>query len=984
MRRLFPLFWLIAAAVVPGFSQQPFSKNYQTGEGLPSNYLYSVLQDSKGYIWVTTDVGVSRFDGQTFTSYNTSHGLPDNEIFSLCEDRKGRIWFATLNGKAGFFYNGIIYNENNTELLRQCDVKGLIIRLFEQEDGRIAYCGVYKTILIDLERGAIEQRATESGVVVTWPNPGNEIGGAAHYFGRIGAGGFETLAKMPVLTQTIQAITIGDTLLISADRSIYFFERYTGRMLHVVTRLDEGNQYIFIKKIGQNLWAGTRNGAIRMDYPSLKKEKTYLKGRSVSGILEDREGGLWFSTFEEGLFYVPDPGIVHYGLEDGLLHKRIICLSRDVQQHLWIGLEGSAYAVFDGQKIESNVIFHKNVTNKNIRNIRHFPDGSTLVIGKAGTLVIRGKEKKLLVQRASDVNIDHQGVYWAGLNGIFEIPPTLVKHKTLRTDAPLDIADANPLYGIPRISRFRGFKVEKIEFDEQHHTWIGTHNGLFKIGPDGLEVKVLPYSIKDLEFDFQKQKLWVLSESKGLFSIQQGRPADSIAIRNQYGEVICRDLCRGDDGQYWVGTASGLFCVQEAGGQLHLTNFWGVLGLGWDKINAVEVIDNQVFIGKDDGLLAIPESILLRSPPSPLPLIKSVRINQQQQAVDVHKTVVMAYGQGSLSIEFEGLSYREPQYLRYRYRLSGLDSVWRETANEAIEFASLRPGDYVFEVFTINGAGEKSAFSASIRVQVLPPFWLRGWFFVLTGLVMVGGVFFYIKWRENRLRSGYERERQWIESSREKAELQRKNADLKMLALRLQMNPHFIFNVLNTIKGHYGQEKWVEANAFIGKFARLLRFNLDYSNALIPLEREVELLRIYLELSQIRYPDKIRFQINIAPEINPMDAMIPSMLIQPFVENAVIHGLAPKSSAGDIFIDFQLYDNELLAEIRDTGVGRAAAAHLKLRDPHKPLATQITLERLQLLRDNTRTSPALEILDLFENEQSAGTKVVLRIPIEFV
>lgn len=948
---------------------------------MPSNYLYSVFQDSKGYIWVTTDVGVSRFDGQTFTPYNTSHGLPDNEIFSLCEDRKGRIWFATLNGKTGFYYNGIIYNENNTELLRQCDVKGLIIRLFEQEDGRIAYCGVYKTILIDLERGAVEQRATESGVVVTWPNPGNEIGGAAHHFGRISAGGFETLAKMPVLTQTIQAITIGDTLLISANRSIYFFERYSGRLLHVATSLEEGNQYIFIKKIGQKLWVGTRNGAIRLDYPSLKKEKTYLKGRSVSGILEDREGGLWFSTFEEGLFYVPDPGIVHYGLEDGLLHKRIICLSRDAQQHLWIGLEGSAYAVFDGQKIESNVIFHKNVTNKNIRNIRHFPDGSTLVIGKAGTLVIKGKEKKLLVQRASDVNIDHQGVYWAGLNGIFEIPPALVAHKTIRADAPLDLPDAQPLYGIPRISRFRGFKVEKIAFDEQHFTWIGTHNGLFKIGHDGQEIRVLPYSIKDIEFDPFQQKLWVLSESKGLFALQHGRLADSIGIRNQYGEVICRDLCRDEKGQCWVGTAGGLFRVQENGGKLQLTNFWGALGLGWDKINAVEVIGNHVFIGKDDGLLAIPQSILLQSPPSPSPLVKSVLINQQRQPVGINNIVSMAYGQGSLSIEFEGLSYREPQYLRYRYRLNGLDSVWRETANEAIEFASLRPGEYVFEVFTVNGAGESSALSATIRVLVTPPFWLRGWFFIFTGGLLVGAVFLYIKWRENRLRKGYERERQWMENSREKAELQRKNADLKMLALRLQMNPHFIFNALNTIKGYYGQEKWVAANAFIGKFARLLRLNLDYSDALIPLEREVELLRIYLELSQIRYPDKIRFQINIAPEINPMDVLIPSMLLQPFVENAVIHGLAPKNSAGDIVIDFQPQDNELMVAIRDTGVGRAAAAHLKLRDPHKPLATQITLERLQLLRDKTRISPALEILDLFENEQVAGTKVVLRIPV---
>ncbi len=397
----------------------------------------------------------------------------------------------------------------------------------------------------------------------------------------------------------------------------------------------------------------------------------------------------------------------------------------------------------------------------------------------------------------------------------------------------------------------------------------------------GAEKRVLPHSIKDMDFDKVNQKLWVLSESKGLFVIQHGRVTDSISISNQFGAVICRDLCRDAENQLWIGTASGLFRVQGEPGKLQLTNFWGVLGLGWDKINAVEVIENQVYIGKDDGLLAVPKSILLQSPPSPPALIKSVRINNKIQTIGADNTLTMNYEQGSLSIEFEGLSYREPQYLRYRYRLNGLDTVWRETTNEAIEFASLRPGKYTFEVLTLNGAGEICAEAAMVQIQVRPPFWMQTWFFILLGSMLLALVVGYIKWRENRLRQGYEVERTLMESSREKAELQKKNADLKMLALRLQMNPHFIFNALNTIKGYYGQERVVEANAFIGKFARLLRMNLDYSDVLIPLDQEMELLRIYLQLSQIRYPDKIKFQIEASPTLNPMEILIPSMLLQP-------------------------------------------------------------------------------------------------------
>jgi hypothetical protein len=707
-----------------------------------------------------------------------------------------------------------------------------------------------------------------------------------------------------------------------------------------------------------------------------------LPGRAVSCVLEDREGGLWFSTFEEGLFYVPDPAIVQYSIPDGLLYKRVICLSRDSKQQLWIGSEGSAFSVFDGKSIRSNVIFQKIVTNKNIGKIRHFPNDLTLIISKAGTLRIQNGKRELIIQRASDVNIAPNGNYWSGLNGLFIIPPALIKQKSVPANTPVDVEDLNPLFGVRAITKFKGHKIERVEFDGQGVGWIGTTIGLFKLDTNMVDQKILPYSIKDLQFDPKRQKLWVLSESKGLFTIVHGHVSDSIMIRNQFGEVICRDLCLDDAGNLWIGTASGLFRVQEQNGQLALTNFWGVLGLGWDKINAVEVVGNQVYLGKDDGLLAIPQHILLASPPSPPVLIKSVSINNRPIPLTKGQSISLQYGEGSLNIAFEGLSFREPQYIRYRYRLSGLDTLWRETTSEALEYASLRPGKYRFEVYSLNGAGELCSEPGWLTFEVLPPFWMRPWFYaLLTG--MVGLLLFgYVRRRENRLRKTYEVERERIESGREKAELQKKNADLKMLALRLQMNPHFIFNALNTIKGYYGQDKIVEANAFIGKFARLLRLNLDYSDALIPLDQEIELLRIYLQLSQIRYPDKINFRIEIPPEIQPIHTMIPSMLLQPFVENAVIHGLAPKKSPGEIIISFRMAGEEIFASILDSGIGRETAAKSKLRDLHKPLATQITRERLQLLRGKDAAGPALHIEDLYENKQAAGTLVTLRIPFQ--
>ncbi|HLP96519.1 MAG TPA: two-component regulator propeller domain-containing protein [Saprospiraceae bacterium] len=983
MRHGILILFLFFSSLKPGLTQHSFTKNYHTGDGLPSNYLYFVLQDRNGYIWISSDVGVSRFDGQSFTNFNTSHGLPDNEVFSMLEDRDGRIWFATLNGKSGYFYNGRMYNEHNDSLLRQCNLKGLTIRLFQQDDGRIVYAGTFKTMLIDLEKRQVEERRTDSGIVLVWKESANRIGGANWEIGYVEPDGFRMVSSCPRMAQAVQALPEGDTLLVSSNRSLYTFDRKTLKLLHANECLPPGNQFIFMAKSGAKRWVGTRSGAYLLDAKTQAFEKQYLPGRTVSSVLEDREGGIWFTTFEEGLFYVPDPAITQYSLSDGLLYKRVTCLSRDAQQRLWIGSEGSAFSVFDGKTIQSRVIFQKIVTNKNIRVIRHYPDGTTLVISKAGTLILGPNREELLIHRASDLALAPDGNLWGGLNGLYIVSPDLARRKSLPAHAPLDVADDNSWYGIPNVANFKGYKVEKIEFDDQRYGWVGTHNGLFRVDSAAREQKILPHSIRDLYFQASTRQLWALSESSGLFLIKDGQIQDSIAIRNQFGEVICRDLCVDDAGKLWIGTASGLFMVQERGGKWELTNFWGVLGLGWDKINAVEVVGNLVYIGKDDGLLAIPTHTLLASPPSPPVLIKSVQVNNQPRVWPDGQSLVLQYGEGSLNIAFEGLSYREPQYIRYRYRLSGLDTLWRETASEALEFASLRPGKYRFEVFSVNGAGEVCPQPAVLLLEVLPPFWLRAWFYILLAAVAGLLLFGYIRWRENRLRHAYEVDRERIEISREKAELQKKIADLKMLALRLQMNPHFIFNALNTIKGYYGQDKMVEANAFIGKFARLLRLNLDYSDALIPLDQEMELLRIYLQLSQIRYPDKISFSMDVSPDINPMDVMIPSMLLQPFVENAVIHGLAPKSTPGEVLLSFRLHEQELWVSIQDTGVGREAAAQSKLRNLHKPLATRTTLERLELIRGKEAPGPALQIEDLYDNGRPTGTLVTLRIPIQY-
>ena len=963
-------------------AQQPFSINYQAKEGLFSNYIYFVYLDSKGYIWVGSDIGVSRFDGNSFTHFNTAHGLSDNEVFSMLEDRKGRLWFATLNGKPCFYQNGTIYSEKNLPLLKQCDVGGLVLRIFEQQNGNLNFCSTQKIRSVNLDAGRCEEISFPMGLYDAWENQDGTIGCIGNQSLQvIEKSGVVSSMYMPLIPPPIRALLLGDTILISSSNQVLICERQTGRIIQTLSLLEAGSEIIDLRMNNGQIWLGTRKGSFSFDYPSFRPLQRYLPGRSVTSMLEDREGGRWFSTLEEGLFYIPAPDILHFTTAEGLVYNRIICLSRDASGRLWIGSEGSTFSIFDGKVMRTRQILKETVKNKNILNIRHLPDHGTLVVGKSGTLILRNGTERFLYQRAADINIDRQGDYWVGLAGLYRIKKAQIPHKIFPPER-LSQAAGYQLYSIAPAQRLSDLRVEKIEFDQQNRIWLATSTGLYT-GIDSTQYKcVLPYVTRDILFDSSRQVLWALSESKGLFAIQNGRVTDSIPIVNSRGGVICRDFCLDSEGNLWIGSAGGLFEVTGEPGRLQLTNYWGVYGLGGEKINAVEVIDDQIFIGKDDGLLRIPKNILRYSVPSPPVWIKSVQINNKTRPFTGQERIEMKYGEGSVYVEFEGLSFREVQNIRYRYRLRGLDDNWRETGNEAIEFAALRPGHYILEVFSINGSGVPCARPAVLKLQVLPPFWMRAWFLLLVAGGLAAAGIAYIRWREKRLRSAYEVKRRLTESSRLNAELQQKNTELRMLALRLQMNPHFIFNALNTIKGYYGQEKVVEANAFIGRFARLLRLNLDYSDAMIPLEYEIELLQIYLQLSQTRYPGKIGLEIFVDPALQRTNILIPSMLVQPFVENAVIHGLVPKAGSGQVFIGFYKNDGEIRVCIKDDGIGRAASGKLQLRNMQKPLATQITTDRLRLLRPGQQ-EPPVTIRDLYDsNGAAAGTEVILLIPFQ--
>ncbi|HLN94060.1 MAG TPA: histidine kinase, partial [Flavobacterium sp.] len=251
-------------------------------------------------------------------------------------------------------------------------------------------------------------------------------------------------------------------------------------------------------------------------------------------------------------------------------------------------------------------------------------------------------------------------------------------------------------------------------------------------------------------------------------------------------------------------------------------------------------------------------------------------------------------------------------------------------------------------------------------------------------LVIVGGFYGIWKWRLRALDAQFRAERDRIRRERDRARLEKKAAELEQKVLLMQMNPHFIFNALNTIKGYYSERNDDLAGTYITKFSRLLRLLLENAEQQIALTTEIQMLTLYIDLALIRYPDAFDYRIDSGPDLNRDEVAIPTLLLQPLIENAIIHGLAPKKTKGLLEVSFRRDGDHLVCTVQDDGIGRVASATRNRHRDHDGKAIEITRERLQLMAV-TPGETTFKITDRYdENGEAAGTTVTLIIPFKTI
>lgn len=316
----------------------------------------------------------------------------------------------------------------------------------------------------------------------------------------------------------------------------------------------------------------------------------------------------------------------------------------------------------------------------------------------------------------------------------------------------------------------------------------------------------------------------------------------------------------------------------------------------------------------------------------------------------------------------------------------GLDSVWSlvlGTQNE-IRFNALAPGEYVFEVKSLNEDQVSSAQSATVSFYIDAPYWQKWWFITLIALLLVGVVSFIFLLRISIISKRNTLERKNVKLELEKNIIEKDLRTSQLSALKVQMNPHFIFNALNSIQEYILTNEKKLANSFLGKFSDLMRLYLDMSNKKsVSLEEEIKAMKLYLELEAMRFEESFEFQLYVDESLHTEEIQIPPMIIQPYVENAIKHGLLHKRTERKLFVRF-LSDNNngLVCEVIDNGIGRKQSQELnKIRTKkHTSFATGATQKRLELLNYGLERTIGVSYHDLYDiHGNAAGTKVVISI-----
>lgn len=970
-------------------------QNFDMNNGLPSNAVRVVMKDSKGFIWIGTDGGLCKYDGKNFDVYTTSNGLSGNKIWAIEEDKNGLIWIGTYD-------NGIsTYNGKHYKPYKLNDTINQHVR-----------CSGYLPEFDCIGFG------TDSGIITI-------TNGKAQYFNPENKNSSKERLLIISVQETINSLVF---------HSYYYVPSYEYFPKDKILKVPHGYDQLGVNNIFGAAINNCKDTVVAFmggEVIVLKKNENVVFQNTgmITSMVKDKFDNVWLAGWDGtqsgktgGVFKLKDYELIDYTNKLGIESRFAWTIFNDSASGFnWIG------TLDKGLYVSKNSFFEYYDLNLPKITINDFIISDSITWIAADDYLIKKTD-------TDTVFFDKKYFSWIAGNTNAEHLKNFFQNQDQNLDfLYLGFDNANQLYVATNYAFYRyNKKNDNFSFAGiNRFPFFFTQNEFYSVGwsrlrkyknPNDFETSVeltsanYPYDVSRI-YSHGNEK-WFASWSNGLYVFDNGE-FTNLNEENDKLDSNVKDVCFGKNGNIYVAQSNCeiLVCRYDNGEFVVLDSYdnksgiignninWvaisknGFLMLGTDKgLNLILNPDDRktrkikffnekdgycarnstvakndtegnVWIDTDKGLLKINADALAGFKVEDNLRTDSVQVNEIIFADILRKdNVSLRYSQNFISFFFSKPNFSDPEKDVIYYRLLGQTDKWIEAAPDGrIDFFALSPDDYEFQIRCFNKTNGEFGKTISHRFTIQKPWWATFWFIGLTILLLSLVIIWIIRQKIKKIK----------EEAEKKTQISKQIAELEMKALQSQMNPHFVFNSINSIQNFVLGNQTDDALKYLAHFSQLLRSVLNFASLkYISIAEELEFLDHYTQLEKMRFDNGFAIDYHIENSINPKEVLIPPMVLQPIIENSIKHGLVYKNPQGKIAVSFDLCGEILCCTVSDNGIGPEQASK-KQTKAHTSKALGIIRERLKILYSNPQTS--IEI-----NDQNPGCKVTLKFELKFV
>ena len=981
---------IVLFAINAGIHGQELSfKHFTVKDGLPGSIVYHTLQDKNGFIWFATNQGVSRFDGKTFTNFTREDGLPDNEIIKLYLDKFNNIWFISFVGVPSAFTNGHIKRFDDCKQViavcedRLTDSIILLTRFDVFEDSAIT---IYKSANNNSKWQFTQSCKKDAPDLLPYRSQmlqASSVKDINFYFSYEDTVNYgvclkdRSIAKLYIYKKgplSMFLFPFSNKIFFSVledHKSIVFYSPdslyiASFEKLKVIASLSQLklNYKDIISIYSENdstLWFCSRRDGlvcIKNYFTSHISIHKFFTQSFCTSIIKDKENGYWVSTYNDGVYFLPNLNFFTLSEDSYIANQNALCIRALNKKQLGVGFANGKIIIINHANQSWKPLpcwAHKDKSNYVLDLWSLGQYGMLIGTDQRPFLISCRKKKELPNDPVKGLYVSDTNIFIGNLRSIVEFDKHGNFIKTIFKKRVTCITGTGNLIYWGTMEGIYSYSNGRVEFiTKRYPTLSGVIHHL------------------DIATD---SSLWI-STPHGLVVLKN---ATLVNITKEDG--LCSNACKQvsfDKGTAWIATDKGISRVNFhwTFNKLSYTvsNITQEDGLISNDVNQTAVGGNYIWAATAAGVCWFSKNYTSHS--ALPPFININRIVCSGISMPANDTIRIKNQESKLLIELSGVSFRSGKQVSYEYRLTGIDSNWSKTSNNLIEFPTLPFGEFIFEAKAIDRWGVKSERTKKIIIINLPPFWKTNWFLASTYLilaVLLGlGFSLYFRWRTKK--------------REEKYQLTQKVYDLEMIAFRSQMNPHFVFNCLTSIQYYIIRYDIRNANEYLHKFSTLIRQTLQNSiDSTILLREEIRILTLYLELEKLRLNDRMEYRLIVSDEIDQDAIYIPNMIIQPFIENAIKHGIAPlQDRNGIINIEINKSLKYIEVVIEDNGPGIHARQNSeRFKKDYTSMGTGITVRRINAINAIQKNKILYRVTDKRQSGQlTPGTIIHILFPLK--